>query len=114
MHMDDNTLDNAISRHRRQFQPLSPSNLEQNVLRRIRVHRDQQTVEKPSFIGAIHQLLFVSGWVMPAVALAIVFSVFASTVAIAKSDPSQEKAARALGFDTLTASPRLHHDGIHR
>lgn len=112
--MDEETFNEAISRLKKLPQDEAPANIEQNVWRQIRLKESIEPEESLGIVEMVHRLLFVSGWSVPAAALAIVFSALISSVAVANSDSFQDKASHALGFDSITEAPGLLLDGFKK
>lgn len=110
--MDEFNLDGAIKRLRDKRAGKLPDNIEQNVWRRIHVARVEE--ERPGLVDLVSKFLFATGWFVPAAALAIVFSAFASSVAISKVDSYHDKVSHALGFESITEAPRIYLDGFKK
>ena len=106
--MEEKEFDRVLANLRQKSLPDCPSNLEDNVLRRVRIqNRPQET----KFVDVIYQHLFKTGVAIPVVAVAIVFSSGLSSMIISQEKVSTVSAAEALDFESIVDSNDLLHFG---
>ncbi len=106
--MEDNKIDRVLAKLSQKRLPDCPSNLEDNVLRRVRLQKSQSETK---LIDLIYQHLFKTGVAIPVVALAIVFSSGVSSIAISQEKVSSVTAAEGLDFENIVEVNDILHLG---
>ena len=107
--MEEKEFQRTLDNIREATLPDCPANLEQNVLRKIRLQRQP---EKVKVIDWLQERLFSKGFAVPIVAVAIVLSAFVSSIGISQQQQSSYSVAEAMGFDSIVETRDLLHFSI--
>ena len=106
--MEEKEFDRVLANLRQKSFPDCPSNLEDNVFRRVRL---QKRPSEMKLIETIYQHLFKTGFAIPVVAVAILASSVVSSVAISQGKVSSVTAAEGLDFESIAEVSDLLHFG---